>query len=160
MSLLRLLLVYEMRTQNMMMRNHRMAMFDAVAKPITFGIELCRATAPIALPMDHATDEADNMESTRALQTSRWESCDHIADMTHRSRNIYPPTASPNRTRSILNNSGHCLENCTGSRLGVYDTTISANLITSNSTNAIFSTSICDRTRLFQPTLATVRRIG
>jgi hypothetical protein len=86
---------------------------------ITPGIELCRATAPIALPMDHATDEADNMESTRALQTSRWESCDHIADMTHRSRNIYPPTASPNRTRSLLNNSDHCLENCTGSCSGV-----------------------------------------
>jgi hypothetical protein len=122
-------------------------MFDAVAKPITSGIELCRATAPTALPMDHAT-EADNMEPTKALRTPRWESCDHIADMTHRSRNVYPPTASPNRTRSILNNSGHCLENCTGSRLGVYDTTISANLITSNSTNAILSTNIRNRPRL------------
>ena len=37
-------------------------------------------------------------------------------------------------------NSGHSLENCTGSRSGVDDTTISANLITSNFTNAIFST--------------------
>jgi hypothetical protein len=87
-------------------------MFDAIAKLITPGIELCRATAPTALPIDHAT-EADNMEPTRALQTPRCESCDHIADMTHRSKNVYPPTASPNRTRSILNNSGHCLENCT-----------------------------------------------
>ena len=40
-------------------------MFDAVAKPITSGIELCRATAPTALPMDHAT-EADDMEPIRA----------------------------------------------------------------------------------------------
>ena len=40
-------------------------MFDAVAKPITSGIELCRATAPTALPMDHAT-EADNMEPNPA----------------------------------------------------------------------------------------------
>ena len=62
-------------------------MFDAVAKPISSGIELCRATAPTALPMDHAT-EAGNMEPTRALQTPRWESCDHTADMTHRSRNV------------------------------------------------------------------------
>ena len=44
-------------------------MFDAVAKPITSGIELCRATAPTALPMDHAT-EADNMEPTRACSRS------------------------------------------------------------------------------------------
>ena len=36
-------------------------MFDAVAKLITSGIELCRATAPTALPMDYAT-EADDME--------------------------------------------------------------------------------------------------
>ena len=68
--------------------------------------------------------------------------------MIPRSRNVYPPTVSQDRIRSLLNNSGHCLENCTGSRSGVDDTTISANLITSNSTNAIFSTSICDRTRL------------
>jgi hypothetical protein len=47
-----------------------------------------------------------------------------------------------------INNSGHCLENCTGSRSGVDDTTISANLITSNSTNAILSTNIRHRTRL------------
>jgi hypothetical protein len=47
-------------------------MFDAVAKPISSGIELCRATAPTALPMDHAT-EAGNMEPARALQTPRWE---------------------------------------------------------------------------------------
>ena len=40
-------------------------MFDAVAKPITSRIELCRATAPTALPMDHAT-EADNMEPNPA----------------------------------------------------------------------------------------------
>ena len=81
--------------------------------------------------MDHAT-EADNMEPTRALQTPRWESCDHIADMTHRSRIVYPPTASRNRTRSILKNSGHCLENCTGSRLEFEDATTSANSTTSN----------------------------
>ena len=49
-------------------------MFDAVAKPITSRIELCRATAPTALPMDYTT-EADGMEPTRALQIPRWESC-------------------------------------------------------------------------------------
>ena len=74
--------------------------FDAVAKPITSGIELCRATAPIALPMDYAT-EADDMEPTRALQIPRWESCDHIADKIPRSRNVYPPTFSQDRTRSV-----------------------------------------------------------
>ena len=152
MSLLRLLLVYEMRTQNMMMRNHRMAMFDAVAKPITFGIELCRATAPTALPMDHAT-EADDREPTGALQIPRWESCDHIADMRHRSRNVYPPTASQDRTRSLLNNSGHCFENCTGSRRGVDDSTISANLITSNSQMPSFRLVSITEPGLFQPTL-------
>ena len=68
--------------------------------------------------------------------------------MIPRSRNVYPPTVSQDRIRSLLNNSGHCLENCTGSRSGVDDTTISANLTTSNSTNAILSTSIRNRTRL------------
>ena len=80
-------------------------MFDAVAKPITSGIELCRAMAPTALSMDHAT-EADDMEPTRALQIPRWESCDHIAGMIPRFRNIYPPTVSQNRSRPLLNNSG------------------------------------------------------
>ena len=160
MSLLRLLLVYEMRTQNMMMRNHRMAMFDAVAKPITSGIELCRATAPTALPMDHAT-EADDREPTGALQIPRWESCDHIADMRHRSRNVYPPTASQGRTRSLLNHSGHCLENCTGSRSGVDRTTISANQTTSNFHKChIMRLVSVTQPGLFQPTLATVRRIA
>jgi hypothetical protein len=104
-------------------------MFDAVAKPITSGIELCRATAPTTLPMDYAT-EADDMEPTRALQIPRWKSCDHIADMIPRCRKFYPPTISQDRTRSILNNSCHCLENFTGSRSGVDNTTISANMIT------------------------------
>ena len=70
--------------------------------------------------MDYAT-ETDDMEPTRALQMPRWESCDHIADMIPRSRNVYPPTVSQDRTRSLLNNSGHCLENCTGSRSGIDD---------------------------------------
>ena len=61
-----------------------------------------------------------------------WESCD-TADMIPRSRNVYPLTVSQDRTRSLLNNLGHCLENCTGFRSGVDHTTISANLTTSNS---------------------------
>ena len=61
--------------------------------------------------------------------------------------NVNPPTVSHDRTRSLLNNSGHCLENRTGSRSGVEDATISANLTTSNSTNAIVSTSSHNRTR-------------
>ena len=38
-------------------------MFDAVAKPITSGIELCRANAPTALPTYYIT-EADDAEPT------------------------------------------------------------------------------------------------
>ena len=38
-------------------------MFDAVAKPITSGIELCRANATTALPTDYIT-EADDMGPT------------------------------------------------------------------------------------------------
>jgi len=56
--------------------------------------------------------------------------CDHTADTISRSMNVNPPTVSQDRTRSILNNPGHCLENCTGSRSGIEDTTISANLTT------------------------------
>ena len=73
--------------------------------------------------------------------------CDHTADTISRFMNVNPPTVSQDRTRSLLNNSGHYLENRTGSRSGVEDTTISANLTTSNSTNAILSTSFRNRTR-------------
>ena len=73
--------------------------------------------------------------------------CDHTADTISRSMNVNPPTVSQDRTRSILNNPGHCLENCTGPRSGVDDITISANLTTSNSTNAILSISSHNRTR-------------
>ena len=135
------------RWADMWLRIIMRTMFDAVAKPITSGIELCRAMAPTALSMDHAT-EADEMEPTRALQIPRWESCDHIAGMIPRFRNIYPPTVSQNRSRPLLNNSGHCLEKGTGSRSGVEDTTIPDTLVTSISTNAILSTSIHNRTRL------------
>jgi hypothetical protein len=48
-------------------------MFDAVAKPITSGIELCRASAPTALPMDYAT-ETDDMGPTGVSQIPRRES--------------------------------------------------------------------------------------
>jgi hypothetical protein len=118
--------------------------------------------------MDYAT-EADDMEPTGVSQIPRRESqhqsdsqvapqftrqkpleskpCDHTADMIPRSMNVKPPTVSQDRTQPILNNSGHCFENCTGSRSGIEDTTISANLTTSNSTNAIVSTSSHNRTR-------------
>ena len=143
-------------------------MFNAVAKPIASRIELCRASAPTALPMDYAS-EADDIGPTGVSQISRRESqhqsdpqvapqftrpqplvskpCDHTADTISRFMNVNPPTVSQDRTRSLLNNSGHCLENRTGSRLGVADTTISANLTTSNSINAILSTSFHYRTR-------------
>ena len=68
--------------------------------------------------------------------------------MIPRFRNICPPTVSQNRSRPLLNNSGHCLEKGTGSRSGVEDTTIPDTLVTSISTNAILSTSIHNRTRL------------
>ena len=58
----------------MRLRSIMRIIFDAVAKPITSGIELCRATAPIALPMDYAT-EADDMEPTRALQIPSPDVC-------------------------------------------------------------------------------------
>ena len=128
-------------------------------KPITSGIELCRAMAPTALSMDHAT-EADDMEPTRALQIPRWESCDHIAGMIPRFRNIYPPTVSQNRSRPLLNNSGHCLEKGTGSRSGVEDTTIPDTLVTSISTNAILSTSIHNRTWLISTNSSHCKKIG
>jgi hypothetical protein len=88
------------------------------------------------------------MGPTGALQIPRRESCDHTAGMIPRSKNVNPPTVSQDRTRSLSNNSGHYLGNCTEFRSGVDDTTISANLTTSNSTNAILSTSIRNRTRL------------
>ena len=56
--------------------------------------------------------------------------CDHTADTISRFMNVNPPTVSQDRTRSLLNNSGHYLENRIGSHSGVEDTTISANLIT------------------------------
>ena len=49
------------------------AMFDAVAKPITPEIELCRPSAPTALLMDYAT-EADDMGPTGVSQIPRRES--------------------------------------------------------------------------------------
>ena len=113
--------------------------------------------------------EADNMGPTGASQIPQWESqhqcdpqvaprstwpqplvskpCDHTADTISRSMNANPPTVSQDWTRPLLNNSGHCLKNRTGSRSGVEDTTISANSTTSNSTNVILSTSFHNRTR-------------
>ena len=44
--------------------------------------------------------------------------CDHAADMIPQSMNANAPTVSQDRTRPLLNNSGHCFENCTGSRSG------------------------------------------
>ena len=65
--------------------------------------------------------------------------------------NVNPPTVSQDRTRSHLNNSGHCLENRTGSSSRVEDTTISADLTKSNSTNAILSTVFVTEPGPFQP---------
>ena len=47
-------------------------MFDAVAKPITSGIELCRANAPTALPAGYAT-EADDTGPTGVSQIPQWQ---------------------------------------------------------------------------------------
>ena len=73
--------------------------------------------------------------------------CGHTADTISRSMNFNTPTVSQYRTRPLLNNSGHCLENRTESRSGVEYATIAANLTTSNPTNAILSTSFHNRTR-------------
>ena len=77
--------------------------------------------------------------------------------MTPRFRNIYLPTVSQNRSRPLLNNSGHCLEKGTGSRSGVEDTTIPDTLVTPISIPSFRQVSITEP-GLFQPTLATVRR--
>ena len=132
-------------------------MFDAVAKPITSGIELCRAMAPTALSMDHAT-EADDMEPTRALQIPRWESCDHIAGMIPRFRNIYPPTVSQNRSQPLLNNSGHCLEKGTGSRSGLKIQLSQILWLHQFPQMPSFRLVSITEPGLFQPTLATVRK--
>ena len=39
-------------------------MFDAVAKPITSGIDICRTSAPTALPIDYATEADDERQSS------------------------------------------------------------------------------------------------
>jgi hypothetical protein len=65
--------------------------------------------------------------------------CDHTADTISRFMNVNPPTVSQDRTRSLLNNSGHYLT--------TYYFTITYYLTTSNSTNAILSTSFRTRTR-------------
>ena len=62
------------------------------------------------------------------------EPCDHTTDTGSRSTNVNPSTVSQDRTRPLLNNSGHCLKNCTGSRLEFEDGTTSSNLTTSNPT--------------------------
>ena len=118
--------------------------------------------------MDYAT-EADDMGPTGVSQIPRRESQhqsdpqvapqftrpqplvskprDHTADTISRFMNINPPTVSQDRTRPLFKNSGHCLENRTESRSGVEYATIAANLTTSNSTNAILSTSSHNRIR-------------
>ena len=60
------------------------------------------------------------------------EPCDHTTDTISRSTNVNLSTVSQDRTRPLLNNSGHCLENCTGSRLEFEDATTSSNSTTSN----------------------------
>ena len=87
-------------------------MFDAVAKPITSGIELCRANAPTALPTDYIT-ETDDAEPTGISQIPQWQThsqsrdpqeaprftrlqsavtelCGHTTNMTSESLNINP----------------------------------------------------------------------
>jgi hypothetical protein len=56
----------------------------------------------------------------------------NVIDTISRSTNVNPSTVSQDRTQPLLNNSGHCLENCTGSRLEFEDATTSANSTTSN----------------------------
>ena len=41
-----------------------LTMFDAVAKPITSGIDICRTSAPTALPIDYATEADDERQSS------------------------------------------------------------------------------------------------
>ena len=48
-------------------------MSDVEAKPITSGIELCRANAPTVLQMDYAA-EADEMGFIKVSQIPGWQS--------------------------------------------------------------------------------------
>ena len=86
--------------------------------------------------------------------------CDHTADTISQSMNVNPPTVSKDRTRPLLNNSGHCLGNRTGSRLGLQiqlSQVIQRHQIPQMSS---FLPVLVTEPGLFQPTLATVRRIA
>ena len=110
------------------MRSIMRTMSDAVAKPITSGVELCRANASTVLPLDYAA-EGDEMGSIGVSQLPGWESVhqshareaprvtqtqplvheprDHTTDAISRSTSVNPSTVSQDRTRPLLNNSGH-----------------------------------------------------
>ena len=49
------------------------------------------------------------------------------------STNVYPSTIFHDRTRPLLTNSGHCLENCTGSHLENGDSAPSSNMVMNSS---------------------------
>ena len=72
-------------------------MFDAVAKPITSGIELCRANAPTVLPTDYIT-EADDTGPTGVSQIPQWQ--------THRQSDLQE---APRFTRLLLQQRQSCV---------------------------------------------------
>ena len=65
--------MHVMNTVFILMKYSHYIKIDAVAKPITPEIELCRPSAPTALLMDYAT-EADEMGPTGVSQIPRRES--------------------------------------------------------------------------------------
>ena len=65
--------MYVMNTVFILIKYSHYIKIDAVAKPITSGIELCRVSGPTILPMDYAT-EADDMGPTGVSQIPRRES--------------------------------------------------------------------------------------
>ena len=112
--------MHVMNTVFILMKYSHYIKIDAVAKPITSGIELCRVSGPTILPMDYAT-EADDMGPTGVSQIPRRESqhqsdtqvasqckrpqplvskpCDQTADTISRFMNVNSPTVS--REKSI-----------------------------------------------------------
>ena len=97
---------------------------------IISGIRICKASAPTALPMDHAADiingahleysqtprddtsnqgELQEVPNHSTSQSPMRDLYNHIMDETiSPSSNVDPSTASDIRTRPTSNNSGHC----------------------------------------------------
>jgi hypothetical protein len=75
------------------------------------------------------------------------EALNHTMDAMSHSTNVNPSNVFHDRARPLSNNSGHCLENHTGSHLEDEDTVTSSNMLVSHSTSVNPSTVFHDGTR-------------